>query len=236
LLDPTEPVRRAQFAWLDAHALPAAVRETRRLMPEAQLLLPEARLPLVEMSAPALCQMTRAQFHDFIHCVEALVQADNKLTLFEFALQRLLISNVVAHFVGTRPVIVKYTTTAPLCGPVSVVLSALAYAGGSNPELSARVYAAGVQALGWPGVSLELLPSRSVGIAEIDAALELLALAAPRLKRQIVLACAACICFDNTITVDEGELLRAICDCLGCPMPPFIASDFRQPDGAASPV
>ena len=60
---------------------------------------PQARLPLVEMAAPALCQMTPAQFHDFIRCVEALVQADNKLTLFEYALQRLLIRHVVTHFV-----------------------------------------------------------------------------------------------------------------------------------------
>ena len=32
LLDPGEPVRRAQLAWLDAHALPAATRETRKLV------------------------------------------------------------------------------------------------------------------------------------------------------------------------------------------------------------
>ncbi len=81
-----------------------------------------------------------------------------------------------------------------------------------------------MQALGWPGVSLELAPPGSVGLAEIDAALEVLALAAPPLKKQIVEACAACICVDGTVTIDEGELLRAVSDCLGCPMPPLIAS------------
>ncbi len=73
------------------------------LMPHAQSLAPEARLPLVEMAAPALCQMTPAQFHDFVRCVEALVQADNKLTLFEYALQRVLIRRVVTHFVAPGP-------------------------------------------------------------------------------------------------------------------------------------
>jgi Zn-dependent protease with chaperone function len=226
LLDPGDSVRETQLGWLDAYALPAAARETRMLMADARLLASEARLPLVEMAAPALCQMTPAQFHEFLRCVEALVQADNKLTLFEYALQRLLIRHVVAHFVGARPSIVKFTTIPPLVMPAGVVLSALAYAGGTNPEGAARVYAAGVQALGWPGVRPGLLPSGSVGIAEIDAALEVLAVAAPRLKKQIVLACAACICFDNTVTIDEAELLRAVCDCLGCPMPPFIASGF----------
>ena len=225
LLDPGDSVRKTQLAWLDAYALPAAARETRLLMADTQRLAPEARLPLVEMAAPALCQMTPAQFHDFIRCVEALVQADHKLTIFEYTLQRLLIRHVVTHFVRARPPMVKYTTIAPLTVPATVVLSALAFAGEQTAEGAARAFAAAVQALGWPGVRLGLAAPASVGIAEIDAALEVLALAAPRLKKQIVEACAACICVDGTVTIDEGELLRAVSDCLGCPMPPLLASD-----------
>ena len=48
------------------------------------------------------------------------------------------------------------------------------------------------------------------------------------------MACAACICVDGTVTIDEGELLRAVSDCLGCPMPPLIASGFIAPDDAHS--
>jgi Zn-dependent protease with chaperone function len=222
LLDPGDSVRLTQLAWLDTYALPAAARETRLLILDAQRLAPEARLPLVEMAAPALCQMTPAQFHDFIRCVEALVQADQKLTLFEYTLQRLLIRHVVTHFVRAQPPMVKYTTIPPLAVPVAVVLSALAYAGEQTPEGAARAFAEGAQALGWPGHDLVLAPAGTVGIAEIDAALEVLALAAPQLKKQIVEACAACICVDGTVTIDEGELLRAVSDCLGCPMPPLI--------------
>ena len=223
LLDPGESVRLAQLAWLDTYALPAVARETRLLIADVQQRLdPEARLPLVEMAAPALCQMTPAQFHDFIRCVEALVQADHKLTLFEFTLQRLLIRHVVTRFVRAQPAMVKYTTLPPLTLPVAVVLSALAHAGAQTSEGAARAFNEGVQALGWPRVELVLAPAGSVGIAEVDAALEVLALAAPRLKKQIVEACAACICVDGTVTIDEGELLRAVSDCLGCPMPPLI--------------
>ena len=224
LLDPSESVRLTQLAWLDTYALPALARETRLLIADTQRLAPEARLPLVEMAAPALCQMTPAQFHDFIRCVEALVQADQKLTLFEYTLQRLLIRHVVTHFVRAQPPTVKYTTIPPLTVPVGVVLSALAYAGEQTPEGVAHAFAAGVQALGWPDAKFSLAPGASVGIAEIDASLEVLAQAAPRLKKQIVEACAACICVDGTVTIDEGELLRAVSDCLGCPMPPLIPS------------
>ena len=183
LLDPGESIRLAQLAWLDNYALPAVARETRLLIADAQRLAPEARLPLVEMAAPALCQMTPAQFHDFVRCVEAMVQADHKLTLFEFTLQRLLIRHVVTHFVRAQPPKVKYTTIPPLCLPVAVVLSALAEAGEQTPEGAARAFAEGVRVLGWPGVNLVQAPAGSVGIAEIDAAVELLALASPRASR-----------------------------------------------------
>ena len=65
LLDPDVTVRKAQTAWLQAHAMPAVVRETTRILSDVKRLAPEARLPLVELAAPALCQMTPAQFQDF---------------------------------------------------------------------------------------------------------------------------------------------------------------------------
>jgi hypothetical protein len=131
---------------------------------------------------------------------------------------------VVAHFKRSRPPFVKYTTITPLVTPISVVLSALAYAGEDTPEGATRAFAAGVDALGWPGVQLALALAGTVGLSEIDAALEELAKSAPQLKKQILQACAACICVDGTVTIEEGELLRAVSDSLGCPMPPLLAT------------
>jgi hypothetical protein len=113
--------------------------------------------------------------------------------------------------------------------PVAVVISALAQAGESTPDGAARAFAAGVEALGWPGVRLEMAPPGTVGLREVDAALEELSRAAPLLKKQILQACAACICVDGTVTVDEGELLRAVSDSLGCPMPPLLAPRVESP-------
>ena len=148
LLDPDESVRRAQLAWLDAYSLPAAVRETRKIQADAQRLAPEARLPLVELAAPALCQMTPAQFHDFFRSVEALVQADHKMTLFEYALQRLLIRHVVTHFVRSKPPSVKYTTFPPLAWPTSRGAVGAGCAGEATPDGAARAFAAGVEGPG----------------------------------------------------------------------------------------
>jgi hypothetical protein len=40
--------------------------------------------------------------------------------------------------------------------------------------------------------------------------------------QQLLMACAACIAADRTVTQSEGEMLRAIADALGCPMPPLL--------------
>jgi len=224
LLDPDEKVRQFQLAWLDRYSFPAAVRETRIIFPEVQRLAPQARLPIVELAAPALCEMTPAQFREFFGTIKALVEADQKLTLFEYALQRLLTRHVVTHFVGDTSTIVKYRTFAPLVAPLETVLSALAWVGQNSPDRAARAFNAGIQALGWTGARLELAPTSAVDLKAVDAALVILATAAPLLKKQVLQACAACICLDGTVTVEEGELLRAVSDSLGCPMPPLLAS------------
>jgi Zn-dependent protease with chaperone function len=223
LLDPDETVRKPQLAWLQAHAMPAVVRETLRILPDIQRLAPEARLPLVELAAPSLCQMTPAQFHDFFRSVEALVLSDQKTTLFEYALQRLLVRHVVARFDRTKPLVVKYTTITSMLQPLTLVLSALARVGNESADDAARAFAAGSKVLDLSGIPLELDPSVAVDLKAIDSALEELAKATPQLKKKILEACAACISSDGVVTVEEGELLRAISDSLGCPMPPLIA-------------
>nr|MBA3938174.1 hypothetical protein [Planctomycetota bacterium] len=55
----------------------------------------------------------------------------------------------------------------------------------------------------------------------LDRALAGLALASSGIKRRVLAACAWCVAADGTVTVDEAELLRAVADCLGCPLPPF---------------
>jgi tellurite resistance protein len=71
------------------------------------------------------------------------------------------------------------------------------------------------------GGGASLLAKDLCTLASLDAALRELAMTAPKVKGPIVAACAACIAADGTVTVREGELLRAITSTLGCPMPPI---------------
>jgi hypothetical protein len=220
LIDDDATVRQTQVEWLTAHALPALAQETRKAFPVVRQLAPERRLPLVEMALPALRQMSPAQFHEFLKIVDALVQADQQISLFEFALQRLLRQHLATHFGLEKPPAVRYTTPDPLVQPTALVLSLLARVGQQAPD-DVRAYEAGTKALGWDGVTLEMTPASDSGLKELESALDELAAAAPPLKKQVLYASAACIGADGHITVEEGELLRAISDSLGCPMPPL---------------
>jgi Zn-dependent protease with chaperone function len=222
LLDPEDGVRREQLAWLAQYAHPAVVRQMRAIEPEARNLAAEARLPLIEQAVPALRQMSPAQMREFLAGVKALVAADRKLTLFEYAVQRLLLRHLVTYFVKPSAAGPVQTSFAPLVEPTTVVLSALARGGTSSPEKAAAAFAVGVQALNWPGARIEISPEVSTDLNRLDAALHTLDSASRPLKKQLLLACAATVGADGRVTVEEGELLRAISDSIDCPMPPLV--------------
>ena len=115
--------------------------------------------------------MSPAQMREFLAGVKALVEADNSLTIFEYALQRLLLRHLVAYFVKRPSHPPRYTSPEPLFEPTNVVLSALARGGQSSPELAAAAFEAGVKALNWPAARLGLSPESSADLIRLDEAL-----------------------------------------------------------------
>jgi Zn-dependent protease with chaperone function len=216
----SEAVRAAQLERLGAYAEPALRREVEEILPLVQRLTPELRLPLVSMIVPTLRRLSRDQFEAFAAGVRELVQADNQVSLYEYALQRLLFRHPGGGR-GTAAATGNSSRSAGLLiGSVRHVLGVLAHIGSAQPSDAALAFAAGIRALGWPGVDPSL-PPRDLDLRELDRALDELDAAAPPLKRRILTACAACIGADGKVTLEEGELLRAIADALGCPVPPL---------------
>ena len=58
----------------------------------------------------------------------------------------------------------------------------------------------------------------------MDEALKRYDAATPVLKRNLMMACAATVMADDTVTDREAQLIRAIGDGLDCPVPPFVQS------------
>jgi uncharacterized tellurite resistance protein B-like protein len=100
-----------------------------------------------------------------------------------------------------------------------VLLSTLAYADNRIDE-APQALARGAAKL--PGVAVRLLDPSECGLQQLSDALDALSQVADKKRRPVVDACAATICADREVTVAEAELLRGICDMLGCPMPPLL--------------
>jgi hypothetical protein len=221
LLDPNAPVRQAQLSLLGREADPRDYELTRRLADAVGALPDAARLPLLDLTLPALRQMSPRQHAAFRAQVEALIAADQRLSLFEYALRCVLARHLDADFNRVRPG-AKPLPLTRLAEESAVVLSLLAWEGQPEEEAARAAFDAGMRALGVGG---KLLPREQCSLPAFDAALRRLAGAPPEAKRRLVNACAACILADEQVTVREGELLRAVCAVLGCPMPPLLTAD-----------
>jgi len=221
LLDPEPAIGDAQLAQLRAGAEPRDYAETLRLAEAARQVPEAARLPLVDRALPALRQMSPQQHQAFRAQVEALIHADQRVSLFEYALHCVLSRYLDADFNRQRPQ-VRYRVPEQVAAQMATVLSLVAWEGQDEASAAQAAFAAGMKGFAAAGSAVPLLPRDQCSLREFHAALQTLAQASPDIKRQVLASCAACILADGQVTVREGELLRAISATLGCPMPPLV--------------
>jgi hypothetical protein len=216
LVSPHPAVRDKQLAQAAAALNPAAQRELLGLIDVIDRLDPAARLPLLDLSLPALRRMSPQQIEQFRHVVRALVEADRQISLFEYALLRILDQNLRPPDAPARRTPLKYYATSAVKDEAAVVLSALASASETD---TGHAFAAGARRL-----DPAQLPAfaADVSLAAVDAALRALAAASPPVKQRVIDACAHAVASDGQVTVAEAELLRAVASAMEVPLPPLV--------------
>ncbi|MEZ5413908.1 MAG: M48 family metallopeptidase [Opitutaceae bacterium] len=218
--DKAEPTARME-ALVKQHDS-AAVPALTQLIPVLRTLSPETRLPLLLLSAPALRQLTHADLARFLGTLDELVHADNQITTFEFVLQKLLTHHLqLAQKPNRTP---DYFSFNPLVEDIAALLSALARAGQKDESAVQRAYASGTAQLRLIEPALLAAGPVVVNFAALDRALDRIAAAALPIKKRFLLAAAHVIHSDGTITIEEGELYRAIAAAIDCPLPPLVRS------------
>ncbi|MEE9211918.1 MAG: hypothetical protein V3U29_04615, partial [Phycisphaeraceae bacterium] len=221
LLINTEPEPRdRQLTRLAEHADRPVYDETQAILPLMEQLDPAARLPLVDMAVPALRALSPKQYEAFGNNVDQLVKADQKMSLFEWTLQRILLRHLQPHFQQVKPPVVQYYSLKSLAIHCSTLLSTLAYVGHKDRAEAEHAFEQASGRLNLPGLALR--DAQHCGLGAVDKALNALSTVSPRHKRRVLEACAVCISADKQITVREAELFRAMSDALGCPMPPLL--------------
>ena len=225
LCDRDPEVRQRQLERVAASGDEPLRRELAAALPAADRLGGEARLPLVDLAVPALRRLSAAQYKTFRALMDELVRADQRLSLFEWALHRVLLRHLDPWFAPKQTPKVSTYGLQNLGGPVALLLSTLAHAGADDPSGAAAAFAAGIAALGRgaPG-GLALLARGDCTFGRLDEALAVLSAVAPARLRELLTACATTVAHDGVVRGAEGELLRATADALGCPVPPLVAA------------
>lgn len=220
LLDPKDgPVQKKQLGQVDKLFGEQMAKATLKLSADVASLDPRAKLPVADLAVGSLRRMAKDQFERFNKLLESLATADEKIDLFEFSLSKLVIRHLEPHFVKQQKKPARYYSLKKLSHECSVLISSLACTAGSNDETIQTAYAAGASHL--DATRLTQLPDVDCGLQELDQALVTLDGVSINLKRKLIEAAAATVSADGYLQIQEAELLRAISDSLGCPMPPL---------------
>jgi Zn-dependent protease with chaperone function len=220
LLDPKDgPVQKKQLGQVDKLFGEQMAKATLKLSADVASLDPRAKLPVADLAIGSLRRMAKDQFERFNKLLESLATADEKIDLFEFSLSKLVIRHLEPHFVKQQKKPARYYSLKKLSHECSVLISSLACTAGSNDETIQTAYAAGASHLA--ATRLTQLPDVDCGLQELDQALVTLDGVSINLKRKLIEAAAATVSADGYLQIQEAELLRAISDSLGCPMPPL---------------
>lgn len=216
LLDRHQDMQEQQWQALQEYL---GSQETDALYKPAQAsqhLATHQRLPLLELILPTLKQLTEVQLKRFLDACKLLINADQKISLMEWSLYRIVLHNTLTDKTLTRALSLTQVTSE-----YQLMLSTLAYAGAKTEADAKTAFSRACEIL---GVSLEILPKAEIKLANLDRALHQLNQVKPLQKPQLLKAMSQCVLYDDQLTVTEAELFRAIADSLDCPIPPLITA------------
>lgn len=186
-----------------------------KLIPALEALGEGARFPSLELAMPALRKLDPEERTLLIANVRALVSADKRISLFEFALTSFLERHLGLGAEQAPPV--RYRTYQAILPALRPLMSLFSRAGTGSAEEARALYQEAM-------AGFEQAPDSAPGevtLRDLHKALAMLNRLSPLLKPAVIDACAHCVTHDGRIDAREYELMRLVADQLDSPMPPL---------------
>lgn len=213
LLDTNPTQRNVQLTHLKQHAAPETFREVAKLRPLLSKCPRHTHLALVDLAIPALKQQSAPQCKTFITNLAALIKIDNKISMFEWCLYRIIGQNLSQQQLKETLSLKSQSLHAKY-----LLMLVASYGDNAHPKQAFEK--------GWPQLGLnkqEEFKQVVFSPKQLETALRALTQLKPLEKPKLLKGITEVILADGKVTADEAELYRAIADLLNCPVPPLHA-------------
>lgn len=217
LLDRKEGVRNKQLSYLEKTADQPVLDELNKLLAHTENIKPSLRVPLMEMAMPYLRQLSVTQQRAFRQHILALIKADKRIAVTEWAIHKTVSQHLSEAFDGNHRE-TRFSSIEEVGEHCCVLLSMLAYSDQQAKLEPEQAFSAGIQAL---GLDLKIMPKTAVSLAELNRSVDAIAQLDPKHKPAVLQASLATIAADKRVAPIEELLLRTVACVIDSPMPPL---------------
>jgi len=174
------------------------------------------RLAMLDISIPSLRRLGTKERKEFLSLLREAIHLDSHISEFEYVLYAILQKNLSDTKQPPSNSIKSFNGVA---NEIQVILSATVHSTGQNDDEKQELYSKLIQPfVKDPSPLLE----KSFDAESFHQALKRLNQLTPMLKKPLIQALEDAVSYDGKVHPQEIELLRAIAECLNCPIPPIL--------------
>lgn len=210
----SDPQRLLQSAGLGEH-----LSDLLPLRQQLSELGSRLRLPIIDLALPTLKGQPSAQRKAILERLTSLTQADQRTTLFEWALVALARQQLDDRARRNRHT--RFNRYRAVAGELQLAFSVMTWASGARDEQARALFRQASHGL--LPEARTLLPLSQCNSQRLGQALDRLADLSPLLKGPVIDGLADLVLVDGKVQVSEAEMLRAISALMECPLPPLFA-------------
>ena len=156
--------------------------------------------------------------------IESCIQADDRTDFFEWLVGRIILRRLKARLSlrvprpGTRslPAVIEEARS---------VVCMVARRGARTEDEASAAYAVGAAVIGAPSTPPD---QATMTLSALDRALDALGEATPEAQVRLLRACLQTASHDGMIRTGEYQVVRAVADSLGLPMPPILPGALQS--------
>lgn len=208
-------ISKKQWAYLEQHAENSVLRELLDIQHDITSLNAHLRLSLMTRLIPTLKELSHTQYTLFTQNIAALMRADHNISMFEYALQRMLLRHVRPAFTSTPIPHVRYRHIRDVQAACACILAIFICYG--HHKNNTTLFHATTKAL--LGTAMPWPPKPMLGMPAFNQSLTRMEHATPALKRKLLHTCMQVAVEDGRLHAHEMAALRAIADGMDCPIP-----------------